>query len=372
MFEGVDNIEIPSLYVAMQLQHRDPVRLQLIVASAGGTAAPRAATSVRFVGRISSGSLLISQLHFERKNVAEQQSNKKIVRAPKRDRGAADGGADKPTWRATDEAKRWARNLRIWAIVCWVIAIGLEAFAIFGLLNSNSRAHIGVAFGWDTGDEGFPGWALVFLIVLVVAIGALAVTGSLLWKRANRLDPASKRDPVRFFIQNQLGAIITVVAFLPLVVLVFLNKDMDQKQKSIAGVIGVVVMAIAVLIGIDWNPPSIEQRTAEAQWDQQRVIAMTGKDEVYWVEGGEVYHLCAEVSPLQKTSTAEEIVVGTVQDAIDAGKSRLTKQVQMEINQCGLPQPDDVYLDWEPPANVEELINDGVDSTEPAPTVPAT
>lgn len=65
-------------------------------------------------------------------------------------------------------------------------------------------------------------------------------------------------------------------------------------------------------------------------------------------------------------------MVGTVQDAIDAGKSRLTKQVQMEINQCGLPQPDDVYLDWEPPANVEELINDGVDSTEPAPTVPAT
>lgn len=304
--------------------------------------------------------------------MAEQQSNKKIVRAPKREGSAADGGADKPTWRATDEAKRWARNLRIWAIVCWVIAIGLEAFAIFGLLNSNSRAHIGVAFGWDTGDEGFPGWALVFLIVLVVAIGALAVTGSLLWKRANRLDPASKRDPVRFFIQNQLGAIITVVAFLPLVVLVFLNKDMDQKQKSIAGVIGVVVMAIAVLIGIDWNPPSIEQRTAEAQWDQQRVIAMTGKDEVYWVEGGEVYHLCAEVSPLQKTSTAEEIVVGTVQDAIDAGKSRLTKQVQMEINQCGLPQPDDVYLDWEPPANVEELINDGADSTEPAPTVPAT
>ncbi len=304
--------------------------------------------------------------------MAEQQSNKKVVRAPKRDRGAAEGGSDKPTWRATEQAKHRARNLRIWAIVCWVIAIGLEAFAIFGLLNSNSRAHIGVTFGWDPGDEAFPGWAVVFLIVLVVVIGALTITGSLLWKRANHLDPASKNDPVRFFIQNQLGAIIAVIAFLPLIVLVFLNKDMDQKQKTIAGVIGVLVMAIAVLLGIDWNPPSIEQRTAEAQWDQQRVIAMTGKDEVYWVDGGEVYHLCAEVSPLQKTSTAEEIVVGTVQDAIDAGKSRLTKQVQMEINQCGLPQPDDVYLSWEPPANVEELTNNEVDSTEPAPTVPAT
>lgn len=236
------------------------------------------------------------------------------------------------------------------------MAIGLELFAIFGLLNSDNRARIAVRFGWDAGVEGFPGWALTFLIVLFIVIGVLAVIGSLLWKRANDLDPASKKDGFRFFVQNQLGAIITLVAFLPLIVLVLANKDMDQKQKTIVGVVGGAVLVVATLLGVDWNPPSVEQKTIDAQWDQQRVIAITGADEVYWVPGGSVYHLCADVSPLQVGSNSEEIVVGTVQHAIDSGMSRLTKQVQMEINQCGLPQPDDVYLDWEVPAELPEPV----------------
>lgn len=309
--------------------------------------------------------------------MAEQPSNKKIVRADSKPR-ARKGGSDSPAnsqveWRANDEAKRRALVLRIIAGVLWAIAIGLEAFAIFGLLNSENRARIAVGAGWDPGDEGFPQWALIFLIVLFVVIGIFAIIGSLLWKKANDLDPASKKNAFRFFVQNQLGVIITLIAFVPLIVVVLMNKDMDKKQKTIATAAGAVVLVIAALVGIDFNPPSVEQRTAEAQWDQQRVIAITGKDEVYWVEGGEVYHLCAEVSPLQKTSTADEIVVGTVQDAVDAGKSRLTKQVEMEINQCGLPQPDEAYLDWEPPANVEELVvNNDSEQDEPAPTVPAT
>lgn len=291
--------------------------------------------------------------------MAEKKNTKKVVRAqtssPKSTGGAAEDGGQ-PVWRATPEAKSRALRLRVIAGILWAVAIGLEMFAIFGLLNSNNRARIALRFGWDAGDEGFPGWALTALIVLFVVIGILAVIGSLLWKRANDLDPASKKDTVRFFVQNQLGAIITLVAFLPLIVLVLANKDMDQKQKTIAGAVGGVIAVVAVLLGVDWNPPSVEQKTIEAQWDQQRVIAMTGADEVFWVPGGSVYHLCAEVSPLQVGSTSEEIMVGTVQDAIDSGMSRLTKQVQMEINQCGLPQPDDVYLEWEIPESLPEQV----------------
>jgi len=310
--------------------------------------------------------------------VAEQK--KKVVRAASKSGAnaatsgantarsrSAEGGSTAPEWRVTPENKKKATTRRIIAGVLWAIAILLEIFAIFFLLNSDRRARLGLRFGWDPGDTGFPGWALTMLIVLFVVIGILAIAGSFLWKSANDLDPASKKDTVRFFVQNQLGAIITLVAFLPLIVLVFMNKDMDQKQKTIAGAVGVVAVLVAGLLGVDWNPPSVEQKTIEAQWDQQRVIAITGEDLVYWVPGGSVYHLCADVSPLQTTSTSEEILAGSVQEAIDHGMSRLTKQVQMEINQCGLPQPDDMYLDWEPPANFEDLpVPEDAPEVEPA------
>ncbi|NKF33718.1 hypothetical protein HER21_45665, partial [Pseudomonas sp. BGM005] len=63
----------------------------------------------------------------------------------------------------------------------------------------------------------FPQWAFITLLVLLVVIAVLAITGSILWKKANRLDPARKSETVRFFVQNQLGAIIAIVAFLPLI-----------------------------------------------------------------------------------------------------------------------------------------------------------
>ncbi len=56
-----------------------------------------------------------------------------------------------------------------------------------------------------------------------------------MWKAANKQDPASKADKARFLFQNQLGAIITLIAFVPLIVLIFMDKDMDPKNKKIAG-----------------------------------------------------------------------------------------------------------------------------------------
>jgi len=90
-----------------------------------------------------------------------------------------------------------------------------------------------------------------------------AIAGSLMWKAANRHDPATRADGARFFFQNQLGAIITVIAFLPLLVLIFMDKDMDPKNKKIAGGIGAVLAIVATLIGVSWNPPSVEQYTRD-------------------------------------------------------------------------------------------------------------
>src|SRR6185503_17514291 len=100
---------------------------------------------------------------------------------------------------------------------------------------------------------------LALLIGILVGIAIFAIAGSLMWKAANRHDPARESDKVRFFFQNQLGAIVTVVAFLPLLVLIFMDKDMDPKNKKIAGGVGVVVAVIAALMGVSYNPPSVEQ-----------------------------------------------------------------------------------------------------------------
>src|SRR5690348_10510332 len=149
-------------------------------------------------------------------------------------------------WQATQGQKSAATRLRLFAALSWIIAIGGEIAGI-------------VLFYKHKFDQG----NLPLLIGILVGIAIFAIAGNLLWKAANRHDPARASDTARFFFQNQLGAIITVIAFLPLIVLIFMDKDMDPKNKKIAGGIGVVLAAAATFIGIDFNPPSVEQYTKD-------------------------------------------------------------------------------------------------------------
>ncbi len=226
------------------------------------------------------------------------------------------GKPAEPTWKPTAEAKQKATTFRIIAVVLWVLAIAGELLTIFWVLKQTPVN-------------------MVLLIGAIVVIGILAVVGSLLWKKANVLDPASKADSVRFFIQNQLGAIIAIIAFLPLIILILTNKDMDKQQKTIAGVVGAVVLVIATLFGVSFNPPSVEQYDTEVSV----VMGYTGQDLVYWTKSGEVYHLCQSSSDLQQESQDNTIYSGTVAEAHAAGKQRLTMKVDMELNQCGISTP---------------------------------
>ena len=240
--------------------------------------------------------------------------------------------------------------------VLWALAIAGEAFAIFWILRQSSIN-------------------MALLIGAIVVIGLLAVGGDLLWKRANALDPASTSEPVRFFLQNQLGAIIGVIAFLPMVVMIFLNKNMSGQQKGIAGGIGIVVLILASLMGTSINPPSVEQYSATAavmtsaasaaqtngtplaesvagatvvpvtsqvadtgQYasESATVVGYTGQDLVYWKKDSTVYHLCQGVSSLQRTNATDNTIYsGTVAQAHAAGMPRLTLQVSEELKECG-------------------------------------
>ena len=260
-------------------------------------------------------------------------------------------------WRSTQGQEGAAKRLRIFAALAWIVAIGTEVVGIVLL-----RQH-----KFDHGN-------LPLLIGLLVVIAVFAIAGSLMWKAANKHDPASKADTVKFFVQNQLGAIITVIAFLPLIVLIFMDKDMDPKNKKIAGGIGVVLAAAATLIGVDFNPPSVEQYTQDMNKcaaeiksnqptkdcspevaEQAKAIAQdsatvadatksaanpNGVDVVYWIapENGakkaatpHVFHICQGVSPLNSKTVNH----GSVTQAYAENATRITKQIPMEQKQCG-------------------------------------
>ncbi|GAA1606311.1 hypothetical protein [Leucobacter chromiireducens] len=245
---------------------------------------------------------------------------KKVVRveqpqssAPAQGSRTEDAG---PAWTPSPEAKAKATKLRIISWVLWVLAIGVQAFAIFWVLK---QVPVNM-------------WLLIGAIVVT---GVLSVIGSLCWKQSNRLDPASEKDRVKFFVQNQLGAIMSIVSFLPLIIMIFLNKNMSGKQKALAGGIGIVVLLIAGALGATYQSPSQEQYANETNIIEQ----LTGNDEVFWTKSGSVFHVCQTVPDVNKESKDGTIYVGTVAEAHGAGKDRLTQKWESEATKhCGYTQ----------------------------------
>jgi hypothetical protein len=260
-------------------------------------------------------------------------------------------------WQATQDQKSSATRLRLFAVLCWLVAIGGEIAGIYLLFQHR----------FDHGN-------LPLLIGLLVGIAVFAIAGNLLWKAANRHDPARESDTARFFFQNQLGAIITLIAFLPLLFLILNDKNMDPQTKKVAGGIGAVLAVIATLIGVSYHPPSVEQYTQDMNAcatqiktgqpttacspdvaaqakdiaaDSATVAGATkdvghpaGQNVVYWIapENGakksatpHVFHLCAAVSPLK----GKTVNSGSVTEAYAQNATRITKQIGMEQKQCG-------------------------------------
>lgn len=211
--------------------------------------------------------------------------------------------SEKKVFQASAEAKGKAKQFRMFAILAWLIAMIGQVFAILKLINDDT---------------------LVWLIVTIAVILALAITGSTLWKKANRLDPASEKDKVKFFIQNQLGAIMGVLAFLPLVIFIFMNKDADKKTKGIAGSIAVVALLVAGISGVDFAPPSIEKYTEEINAQTEVVKSLNhDQDNVYWTRAGNKYHIFEDC---QHIVGRDEINNGTTKESWDAkGISELCK-----------------------------------------------
>lgn len=200
--------------------------------------------------------------------------------------------------------------LRVGAAVAWVIAIALEVVAVL------------------TVKQVIPAQGALFWVLL---IGALAldlvgvVVGSQLWKKANRIKPASKANKVKFWLWNNLGVLVSVVAFAPFVVLLLTDKNADGKTKTIGSVVAVAALLIAGVSSYDFDPVSQE--------DLDAATGAYGAASVYWTAHGSVYHSHDDCYSLDRT---DELTYGTVDQAIAAGRQRLCKICAKRDEEAGL------------------------------------
>lgn len=204
--------------------------------------------------------------------------------------------AEKKVFQASDEAKGKAKQLRAIAVVLWILGIGAQVFAIMELFK-----------------DPITMWLIITLIVVDLI---LVVIGSMLWKKSNKLDPPSEKNKFLFFMQSQLGMVTAVVAFLPLVIFILTNKNIDGKQKAILGGIAGAALLIGGFAGFDFNPASIEKYTEQINEQTSAVTDLIGKDHVYWTPAGNKLHIYEDCQHIRNSDVSD----GTVKEAWEARK----------------------------------------------------
>ena len=216
---------------------------------------------------------------------------------------AETGEAGKPKPQTGKPAMQQAKengnptSLRVGAVVLWVAALIFEVLAILILFGKIHMTFLPVM------------WQLIIMIVLDLAC---VIIGAQLWKKANHIDPASEKNKLKFWLWNNMGVIACVVAFVPIIILMLTNKNLDKKTKAICTVVAVIALLIGGVASYDWNPVSEEQLTAAEE--------ALGDTTVYWAPFGKVYHTHEDCSSLNNSET---LTFGTVDQAIAANRTRL-------------------------------------------------
>jgi len=209
----------------------------------------------------------------------------------------------------TAEAKAEACKFRKYGILLWVLAVVAEIIAMVILFKKNPEIDL------STG-------ARIALIAILLVDLILLIVGSMFWKKANRFDPASKENALKFFFQNQMGVVVAVIAFLPVVILAFIKKE------YLVGAIAALFMVGGGLASADWSPPSQEEYAAQSTFVQE----LMGADHVYGTKSGSKYHLYDDCQYLKSDRTAE-IFEGTVAD-LYANNSKIKPEMSSLCSAC--------------------------------------
>lgn len=223
-----------------------------------------------------------------------EKKKKKIVSA---DDGAVTTAAEREVKAA--KAVGNAKSKRTVAVVLWVVAIVLEVLAFLVVLGKVDLKFMPTLYQ-----------LIAFLVLDLVCV----IIGAQFWKKANRIDPASEKNKLKFWLWNNMGVIVCVVAFVPIIILMLANKNLDKKTKTIATVVAIIALLIGGVASYDFDPVSEEQ--------QQAAISVFSDSDVYWSPFGKVYHTDPDCQSLNQTET---LTVGTVEQAIAANRTRLCK-----------------------------------------------
>lgn len=225
------------------------------------------------------------------------------------------------------EEKSKATTNRIVAFILWAVALACEIIAIL-LINEKIKLPF-----FSTHDDVRVALWIPLAIFIVIDLVCCIIASSL-WKKASRLDPFKKtNNKVGFFILTQLGAIMAIICLAPLIIVVLANKKLDKKTKTFVTIVAAVALLIAVLLGIDWNPISKEEKDAAMQ---------TITQDVFWSAYGRKYHLDENCQTIRNS----DLTQGSVQDAIDSGREDLcafcAKKAGIENDEMKIEQRDDV------------------------------
>ena len=207
-----------------------------------------------------------------------------------------------------------ANQKRAIAVILWIIAIFFE---VIGILRLNGNINL------------FPTLSTTaFLIICIILDLAFFIPGSLFWKKANHIDPASEKNKTKFWIINNLGTILSVLAFLPLIIVVLLNKDLDKKDKAIVSVVAIIALLIAGISSYDFNPVSSEQlKQAEAE-----VMNVSESGLVYWAPHSKKYHVDPDCPAFSQSETVYE---GTVKQAFEHNLTDPCRRCIPELDKHG-------------------------------------
>lgn len=189
-----------------------------------------------------------------------------------------------------------ANTRRRLAILSWIIAIVFEVIWILRLTE---------VINWFSWLE------LKYFILIIIALDLIFfIIWSLLWKKANHIDPISEANKTKFWMWNNLWTLLSVLAFLPMIILIFTNKNLDKNSKTLVWWVAIVALAIAWLASYDYNPVSSEQ----LQRAEQEVLQVSPSGTVFWAPYSKKYHVDKDCPAFSNSETVYE---WTVRDAYE-------------------------------------------------------
>ncbi len=203
---------------------------------------------------------------------------------------------------AKANAGKSTTGLRIGAVILWVLGL---AFEIVAILILNGKIPFGDMFNMD----------IMYGIIIALVLDMIAVIiGSLLWKKANHIHPASKANKLTFWLWNNMGVITAVICFAPIIIILLNNKNLDKKSKSVLTVVAVIALLIAGVTSYDFNP--ISQEDLEDQVTETETL---GLEHVYYTEYGNRIHYFPDCQYIKASFENNNVYEGTMDQAHESG-----------------------------------------------------